>query len=211
MRIGIFGGSFNPPHKTHKRIPLELISNNYLDKVIYVPTGNKYNKKDLINSTHRYNMLKIMTKEYSNLDVSDYELKQDLTYTYQTLNYFQNKYKNDTIYFICGTDNLKEITTWKNYQYILANFKLIVLKRNNDNIEDILTNINSSNIITANINLDNTSSTLIRNIISNNKNNLINFLDENIINYIEKNNLYKEKEGYHERNSKVIKRKKQNN
>lgn len=206
MKIGIFGGSFNPPHKTHKKIPLELISNKYLDKVIYVPTGNKYNKKDLIDSFHRYNMLNLMTKDYPNLDVSDYELKTNLTYTYQTLNYFQNKYKNDTIYFICGSDNLKEITTWKNYQYILDNFKILVLKRNNDNLDEIITNINSDNIEIASISLDNTSSTLIRNIISNNTNDLINFLDENIIKYIEENNLYKEKVGYHERNSKVIKR-----
>ena len=208
MNIGIFGGSFNPPHKTHKKIATELINNNYLDKVIYVPTGNKYNKKELIDSYHRYNMLKLMTKDNNILDVSDYELKTNLTYTYQTLNYFKNKYKNDTIYFICGTDNLKEITTWKNYQYILDNFKLIVLKRNNDNIEDILTNINSNNIITANINLDNTSSTLIRNIINQEtKEYLLKFLEENIIKYIEENNLYKEKVGYYERNSKNIKRK----
>ena len=46
MRIGIFGGSFNPPHKKHKNIAIELIQKNYIDKIIYVPTGNKYNKKD---------------------------------------------------------------------------------------------------------------------------------------------------------------------
>lgn len=192
MRIGIFGGSFNPPHKTHKKIALELISNNYLDKAIYVPTGDKYNKKDLINSYHRYNMLKLMTKDNQNLDVSDYELKSNLTYTYQTLNYFQNKYKDDTIYFICGTDNLKEIKTWKNYNYILDNFKIIVLKRNNDNLDDILNDINSDNIKVANIDLDNTSSTLIRNLINNDKKEYLNnYLEENIIKYIKENGLYK--------------------
>lgn len=37
MKVGIFGGSFNPPHKMHKRIGLELIKKGYVDKIIYVP------------------------------------------------------------------------------------------------------------------------------------------------------------------------------
>ena len=45
MKIGIFGGSFNPPHKMHKKIALDLIKRGYVEKVVYVPTGNKYNKK----------------------------------------------------------------------------------------------------------------------------------------------------------------------
>ena len=56
MKIGIFGGSFNPPHNMHKNIALDLLKNKYLDKVIYVPTGNKYNKKGLANQNDRYNM-----------------------------------------------------------------------------------------------------------------------------------------------------------
>ena len=49
MKIGIFGGSFNPPHNMHKNIALELIEHGYLDKVIYVPTGDSYEKN---NSCH---------------------------------------------------------------------------------------------------------------------------------------------------------------
>ena len=79
MKIGIFGGSFNPPHKMHKNIALNLIKNKYLDKVIYVPTGNKYNKKDLIDAMDRYNMLKIMIEGYKNLELSNYEIKNTLT------------------------------------------------------------------------------------------------------------------------------------
>ena len=45
MKIGIFGGSFNPPHNMHENIALNLIANGYVDKVIYVPTGDNYNKK----------------------------------------------------------------------------------------------------------------------------------------------------------------------
>lgn len=192
MKIGIFGGSFNPPHKMHKKIALNLIKNKYLDKVIYVPTGNKYNKEELIDSKHRYNMIKLMIKNYKNLELSDYELKNTLTYTYQTLDYFKKTYPNDEIYFICGSDNLKEITTWKNYEYILNNFKILVIKRNNDDLDDILSSINSKNIVIANIELDNISSTYIRRNIKD-KQKMLRKVDKKVFEYINRNNLYEER------------------
>lgn len=188
MKIGIFGGSFNPPHKMHKTIALELIEKNYVDKVIYVPTGNKYNKKDLIDAKHRLEMLKIMTQNNDNLPVSDYEVKNILTYTYQTLDYFKSIYPNDEIYFICGSDNLKEITTWKNYKYILENYKLLVIKRNNDNLDEMVNNLNTSGIILTEIFPQNVSSTNIRKDLSNQIGN--DNLDIKVAEYIKRNQLY---------------------
>lgn len=196
MKIGIFGGSFNPPHKMHKRIALELIKKEYVEKVIYVPTGNKYSKKDLIDAKERFKMLKIMTQNNENLLVSNYELKNVLTYTYQTLDYFKSLYPNDEICFICGTDNLQEITTWRNYNYILDNYKIFVIKRNNDNIENIMNSVNTKNIIIININAKDLSSTSIRKSL---KEDGYSFdLDDEVMDYIRKRKLYniKEKDGY---------------
>ncbi len=188
MKIGIFGGSFNPPHKMHKKIALELIKNGYVDQVIYVPTGNKYNKKDLIDAKDRLEMLKIMTRNNENLSVSDYELKNTLTYTYQTLDYFQSIYPNDEIYFICGTDNLKELTTWNHYKHILNNYKIVVIERDNDNVEDIIKSLNSKNIIIGKIDSRNISSTKIRNNLKENQDFFD--LDDEVISYIKEKNLY---------------------
>lgn len=184
MRIGIFGGSFNPPHVDHKQIAIELIEKDYLDKVIFVPTGDKYQKKELISANMRINMLQLMCKNNLNLEVSDYEIKNKLTYTYETLDYFKNKYPNDTIYFICGSDNLKEFKTWKNYEYILDNYKIIVTMRNNDKIDSIIKDINSKNIIEVNIKTNNISSTMIRAKLDEK------YLDESVYNYIKKYKLY---------------------
>lgn len=188
MKIGILGGSFNPPHKMHKTIALELIEKNYVDNVIYVPTGNKYNKKDLIDAKHRLEMLEIMTQNNDNLLVSDYEVKNILTYTYQTLDYFKSIYPNDEIYFICGSDNLKEITTWKNYKYILENYKLLVIKRNEDDVFKIVNELESKNIVLANMPTSTISSTEIRkNLrvgITNDE------LDDKVLNYIIKKGIY---------------------
>lgn len=191
MKIGIFGGSFNPPHNMHKNIALKLINNGYLDKVIFVPTGDKYNKDGLLNQKDRYNMVKLMIEGCDNLEVSDYEFNK-LTYTYETLDYFKNIYKDDDIYFICGSDNLKQITLWRKYDYILRNYKIIVIRRNNDDIDKIVNNllIYYKNIIFITDIQNSVSSTLIReNLHKNNDVYLLQNMDTNVLKYIKNNSI----------------------
>lgn len=191
MKIGIFGGSFNPPHKIHQKIANYLVKNNYLDKVIFVPTGSNYEKPYLASEQDRYNMLKLMIGNVSYLDISTYEFGK-LTHTYQTLNHFKEHYKDDEIYFICGSDNLKEIKTWKRYQYILSNYKLLVIRRNGESITDILSELNSyqDNIIVIDDIKSSLSSTSIRKRFKNDKKLVKDEnIDSKVFEYI-KNNLY---------------------
>lgn len=196
MKIGIFGGSFNPPHKMHIKIALYLIENKYLDKVIFVPQGTNYEyKKNLESNEDRYNMLSIVTNKYSNLSVSEYELSNEISYTYKTLDYFKNKYSNDTIYFICGADNLDYIDTWKNGKYILNNYNIIAINRGEYNTQKILNNYSKYNakIIVCNLESINISSTNIREKINNNED-IKDLIDINVLNYIKENNLYKKRD-----------------
>ncbi len=193
MKIGIFGGSFNPPHKMHKKIALELIKKHYVDKVIFVPTGNKYKyKNNLLSDNIRLEMLKLMCIDNEKLEVSDYELKEQVVYTYETLDYFKNKYKDDEIYFICGTDNLSYIDKWKKGEYILSNNKILVIKRNTDDINTLLNKYKDykDNIIVTDIKENEISSTKIREMIYNNKRAEV-YLDKKVYLYIKENNLYK--------------------
>ncbi len=193
MKIGVFGGSFNPPHKMHKNIALELIKKHYVDKVIFVPTGSKYKyKNNLLSDEIRFKMLVLMCDDNKNLEVSDYELKEEVVYTCETLDYFKNKYKNDDIYFICGTDNLSYIDKWKNGLDVLANNKLLIVKRSTDNINDLLEKFKDykDNIIVTNIKENEISSTKIREMIYNNKR-VENYLDKQVDLYIRENNLYR--------------------
>lgn len=192
MKIGIFGGCFNPPHNMHKKITIDLINKKYLDKVIYVPTGNNYNKNDLIDFIDRYNMLKLIINN-DNLLVSDIQNNPNYKYTYQILDYFKTIYKEADLYFICGTDNLKELELWKNYKYILENYKLLVIKRNNDDIENILNKYKKykENIIITTLSEKDISSTIIRNLIQERKNDIIkNNLEPKVLKYIKSKKLY---------------------
>lgn len=183
MRIGVFGGSFNPPHLMHLNIAKDLLRLKYLDKVIFVPTGNKYSKDDLIDIKYRIEMLKIMTISYDDMIVSDYENQDRVVYTYETLDYFKKKYLGSEIYFILGADNLKQISNWKNSEYILSNYKLLVINRGDDKIEV------KDNVVVTDILNNDISSTFIRNNIDNNDI-IKKYLDKNVLEYIRKEKLY---------------------
>lgn len=192
MKIGILGGSFNPPHKMHFNMGLDLLEKNYVDKIVYVPTGSKYKyKNNLVQDEHRFKMLELMIKNDDRFEVSDFELKDYVVYTCDTLKYFQEKYPNDEIYFVCGADNLSYVDEWKNGIYLLSNYKFLVIKRYTDDIDEILKRFSKykENIIVTDVNPDSLSSTLIREKIKN-KEDILDLLDVDVYEYIIENSLY---------------------
>ena len=193
MKIGIFGGSFNPPHNMHLNIVEELLNKKYLDKVIIVPTGLHYSyKSNLISNEHRYNMLKIMTKNNNKIEISDYEFKEEEIHTFDTLEYYKNIYKNDTLYFVCGLDNISYVDKWYKGEYLLNNYKFLVITRNTNNLEEILNKYKKyqNNIIITNIKSNTISSSYIREELKKQNYDLIEYVNEEVLNYIQENNLY---------------------
>lgn len=193
MRIGIFGGCFNPPHKMHKDIAYNLINKDYLDKVIFVPTGDNYSKPGLVTIDQRIDMLNILLNG-ENIQVSDLSKDNNYQYTFQVLDYYKTKYPLAELYFICGTDNLDEFETWKRYDYILSNYKLLVIMRNEDNISYILSKYPEykGNICIANISQNPVSSTLVRNLVKDGDfEKLDKYIDCDVLEYIKNKGLYK--------------------
>ena len=178
MRIGIYIGSFNPPHLGHKKVIDFLLEKDYVDKVVIVPTKNYWNKTNLIDIEDRINMLKY----YENTNIEIDTIHNNYPYTYELLNKLKEVYPTDELYLIIGSDNLDELHEWKNIDDLLNN-KIIVLKRGtikkNPSIDD-------KNIIYVedfdNIDI---SSTEIRN-------GKFEYLDDNIKDYILNNKLYQE-------------------
>ncbi len=194
MKIGIFGGSYNPPHKMHLNIALELLNKKYVDKIIFIPTGSKYKyKTNLVSDEKRLEMLRIMIKNDKRFEISDYELKDEVVYTCETLAHFKETYPNDEIFFICGADNLSYMDEWKNGLEILNNYKILVIDRKTNDLESILNKFNEyrKNIIVAPIEARDVSSTEIRLLVKNKKyEELEKYLDKDITQYIKENKLY---------------------
>lgn len=194
MKIGIFGGSFNPPHKTHLNIAKELLEKNYLDKVIFVPTGSKYiYKNNLVDDAKRVKMLELMVKNDSRLLISDFELKDHNVYTYETLEYFKMKYPSDEIFFVCGVDNLSYVDKWMRGLELLSNNKFLVIKRGNEDINSLLNKYDEyrDNIIFCDIEVENYSSTMIRDLLKDGLD-ISEYVDDEVLKYIKDNKLYME-------------------
>lgn len=193
MKIGIFGGSFNPPHNMHTDIANYMINRHYVDKVVLVPTGSKYTyKNNLIEEEHRYNMLEILSNKNDNIMVSDYELKSEVVYTIDTLKHFKEEYPNDEICFICGLDNFSYIDKWKNGEEILTNYKIVVINRGGNDLEELLVKYDKykDNIIISNMEMKDISSTYIRDNIKE-IDKVKEYIDEDVLRYIQENNLYR--------------------
>ena len=185
MKIGIYVGSFNPPHKGHIKI-VNHLANNYLDKIIIIPTGNYWDKLDLVSINDRINMLKY----YENEDIIIDTKNNNIEYTYQILEKLSKEYNMDELYLIIGADNIISFHKWKNYQDILK-YNLIILNRANIDIIKYLNKLNKKNkyiIVNDLPNID-ISSTMIRNKIRNNED-VLDYIDNNVYNYIKQKKLY---------------------
>lgn len=192
MKIGIIGGSFNPPHRLHKEMGLNVLKHNLVDKVIYVPTGDKYAKEELLDGSIRLEMVRLMCQDNPLLEVSDYEIKRGSSYTYETLDYFKSLYPSDEIYFIMSTDLILDIRNWKKPEYIMSKYKLIGLKRKG--VDGILPEIYSrypDSLKTYDFHMEELSSTSIRKGMKEGKvEEIKGNLDEKVLEYIQKYSLY---------------------
>ena len=124
MRIGIFGGSFDPVHKEHTNFVRAAVENLRLDKVFVMPAHIPPHKlgKTLSSNVDRLQMCKIAFLDIEQAEVSDYEMTQDgPSYTHLTCAHFKNKYPEAELFFLVGTDMLRDFPTWKEPEKILEN------------------------------------------------------------------------------------------
>lgn len=147
---------------------------------------------------YRYNMLKIATKQYEELEVSDMEL--NLNENLDAIDVFEmikEKYADTEIYYIIGADNLYKMPQWKDFGKLVT-YKYIVIKRDKLDCNNLL---NSNEILRMHKNnfkiIENTkynmdSATKVRSLLKKSDlKNIEKYIDNDVIEYIRKNNLYK--------------------
>ncbi|MBI5252251.1 MAG: nicotinate (nicotinamide) nucleotide adenylyltransferase [Desulfomonile tiedjei] len=128
--IGILGGTFNPPHLGHLRLAEEVACVHGLSRVIFIPSLLPPHKgsREMAPSSHRLEMTRKACADNSLLEVSDLELRMDgPSYTVNTLRMLQGH--DVKIHFIMGTDSLREISLWKDYDELFSLSNFIVVKR----------------------------------------------------------------------------------
>lgn len=116
-KIGILGGTFNPIHKGHITMAKKAYEQFGLSEVWFMPSKRPPHKDNsqLVSDEERKNMTALAIAWEENFKLSELELlRDDVTYTVDTLKQLKEAYPEDEFYFILGADSLYQIETWKN-------------------------------------------------------------------------------------------------
>ena len=134
-RIGIYGGSFNPPHIGHIQAAKQAVEVLNLDKLLVIPAGIAPHK-DMPDNTptprHRLDMLRLTLADCPEIEVSDLEVNREgPSYTWETIQHLKEMYPEACLILFMGTDMFLSIDSWKNPEFILENATLGVFYRGN--------------------------------------------------------------------------------
>ena len=132
MRIGIFGGSFDPTHIEHINLVKSAIDSLSLDKLIVLPAHTPPHKrgKTLTSDETRLEICRLAFENIEKVEVSSYEIeKGGVSYTFETCEYFRALYPTAELFWLVGTDMLRDVPSWKNPERILENVTLAVCAR----------------------------------------------------------------------------------
>ncbi len=190
-KIAVFGGSFDPVHKAHIKMAKLAIDVFNLEKVIFVAAYTPPHKtRQFADIYDRIAMLKIAVSGMQKAEISFYEAeKQDVVYSYQTLDYFQGLYPENEILMIIGSDSLLDLPTWKKIDYLVSKYRFIIAKRPDVEIKPDTKYI--ERCLFMDTVMDDVSSTGIRKLLQKNDKKAADYLDENVYSYIKENGLYK--------------------
>lgn len=195
-KIGLFGGTFDPPHKGHIALAKAALINFSLDKIIFIPAGNPPHKtgKNVSDKTHRFEMVKLAIKNESDFLISDFDIKNEKpNYSYLTIEHFKKDYPDDEIFFIIGADSYRDFPKWKNYPDILSICTFLVLNRNDADLGEYFKKYREISPRHQALFLDefshSVSSTELREKIALGKD-CKDLLPDGVYEYIKKNNLY---------------------
>ena len=133
MKIGIFGGTFNPIHEGHLAIAEEVRNAVGLDKVLFIPAGVPPHKKDqeVIKAIHRLEMVRLAIENRPHFEVCDLEVERAGTsYTVDTVETLKKSYSEETIWFLMlGLDAFLGFNSWREPERLLDLCHFVVVSR----------------------------------------------------------------------------------
>ena len=133
MRIGLFGGTFNPIHRCHVVAATQTQRRLRLDRILFIPSGDPPHKKtsSLAPAHHRYEMVQIAIQAIPAFAITDVEMRRpSKSYSIETVQKLQQQFGPDAeLFFIIGLDAFLELHTWKQASDLLRACHFVVLAR----------------------------------------------------------------------------------
>lgn len=133
MKIGVFGGTFNPVHNGHLSLASQLVEQKALDKVLFVVSARPPHKDEpAVTPQQRFEMVCLALAEFPAFEACDLELKRGgKSYTIDTMAEIRALYPKDSVYFITGADMFIDIPNWRAPELLFQREKFIVADREN--------------------------------------------------------------------------------
>lgn len=132
LKLGLFGGSFDPPHKAHLALARAALRELNLNRLFLVPAARSPHKKGQapVSARHRLAMARALAHGRKRMVVSPWEIqKGGVSYTYQTLRAFRRRYPKAQWFILMGGDALASFKHWRRWREILSNAGLVVGRR----------------------------------------------------------------------------------
>ena len=132
QRLGILGGTFNPPHVGHLILAETAADELGLDRVFFVPAGNPPHKYGIPRAAaqRRLAMVQLSITGNSRFAVSSVDMdRPGPHYTTDMVQIFQNYYPQAEIFFLMGSDSLRDLLAWHNPQLLIELANLVVMQR----------------------------------------------------------------------------------
>ena len=191
MRIGLFGGSFNPIHNAHIALASTICEQARLDEVWFMvsPQNPLKQAQDLLDENERYEMVKLaLDSQEKVLMASNYEFHLERpSYTWKTLRALKNDFPQHEFSLIIGGDNWVRFPRWAHSEEILANHHIYIYPREDSEIDEATLPENVHLIHTPKINI---TSTMLREMVRNGKD-ISAFVPNAVAKAIADNNYYK--------------------
>lgn len=194
MKIGIFGGAFNPVHNGHIALAKHQVAALGLEKLLLIPTSNPPHKSNagLLDGKFRVDMLKLAFADFENVEISTIEFESaEKSYTYDTIVKLKKVYPNDEFVLLIGSDQLFYFKKWYKYAEILDMVSVSAVVRLADEVEKAKAFINDE-CLDISLTLQppfEVSSTEIRNMVKAGQD-VSNLVPISVSNYIKENGLY---------------------
>lgn len=135
-KIGLLGGSFDPPHQGHLKISKIAINKLSLDKLYWCVTEqNPFKKKTFFSLSKRIKKSKLLTSEIKKIKVKYFEDKIKSNRSIDLIKYLNKKNKKTEFFLIIGSDNLINLHKWKNWKLLTKLIKIVVFSRKDYDIK----------------------------------------------------------------------------
>lgn len=196
MKIGLYGGAFNPVHNGHLALADHFKNAFELERLIFIPTHVPPHKSGdgLVSGEHRINMLSLALSGLEYCSVSDIEFRREgKSYTYDTVCELKKIYPDDEFFLIVGADQYFDFQKWYRADDILRQVTVCSAARENNQYRQMLEykskHDNMQNTVVCNFDVTEISSSKIRNMISTGQS-VSEFVPDSVLRYIKENNLY---------------------